>query len=85
MIRDVLLSGIADLDIRREALISMEGMGKSITDVIALVESKEMARNANPASTSTSSLWEYRRLNRDNLKQIRKSPLTRSESPSISQ
>ena len=50
MIRDVLLDGIADIDIRREAL-SVEGMQtKSVNEIIAFVESRETARNANQHS-----------------------------------
>ena len=47
-IRDVLLAGIADIDIRREALSTVEMQFKSINDIIAFVESREMARNATP-------------------------------------
>ena len=47
-IRDVLLTGIADVDIRREAL-SVEGVQQqSINEIIAFVESREIARNAQP-------------------------------------
>ena len=45
-IRDVLLSGIADVDIRREALSVEDMQCKSINEVTAFVEGKEMARNA---------------------------------------
>ena len=45
MIRDVLLDGIADIDIRREAL-SVEGMqSKSVNDIIGFVESRESANH----------------------------------------
>ena len=51
-IRDVLLAIIADLNIRREAL-SVKGMQlKSVNEVIAFVEGKEMARNALTSSNS---------------------------------
>ena len=50
MIHDVLLNGIADNDIRREAL-SLENMQQRlIAEVIGFVESRETARNANPCS-----------------------------------
>lgn len=43
MVRDVLLSGKADIDIRRAAL-SADGMQvKPITKVIAFIENKEIA------------------------------------------
>ena len=50
-IRDVRLSGISDIDIRREILGTQGVLQKSINDVIALVESKEMARNDLPSSS----------------------------------
>ena len=60
VIRDVLLAGIADLDIRREAL-GMPGIQeKSTNDVVGIIESREMARNATPLS-SVSTLSSYRR------------------------
>ena len=55
-VKDVLLAGIADLDIRREAL-SLKDIHKiSINDVISFVEDREMARNANPVTNSLSAL-----------------------------
>eukprot|EP00794_Sanderia_malayensis_P015539 gene15539-17124_t len=50
IIRDVLLNGIYDTDIRREVLGSLDILNKPINDVIALVEQKEMVRNALPTS-----------------------------------
>ena len=46
MIRDTLLNGIFDFDIRREILGTADILTTAVNDVIALVESKEMARNA---------------------------------------
>ena len=61
VIRDVLLAGISDLDIRREAL-SMPGIQeKSTNDVVSIIESREMARNATPLS-SVSAMSSYRRV-----------------------
>jgi hypothetical protein len=59
-IRDVLLHGIADNDIRRNALGAAEIQTKSVANVIALVEGKETARDASlpPATNAASS---YRR------------------------
>ena len=48
VIRDVLLAGIADVDIRREALGMPDIQDKDTNDVVALIESREMARNATP-------------------------------------
>ena len=50
-IRDVLLNGISDPDIRREVLGTKNVLKTPVNDVIALVENKEMARNALPSST----------------------------------
>ncbi|CAB4035906.1 Hypothetical predicted protein [Paramuricea clavata] len=51
VIRDVLLNGLSDPDIRREILGTPDILKKPVNDVIALVENKEMARNALPSST----------------------------------
>ena len=53
VIRDVLLNGISDTDIRREVLGTTNILQTPVNDVIALVENKEMARNALPSSTLT--------------------------------
>jgi len=50
-IRDVLLNGLADTDIRREILGTKDILTKPINDIVALIEGKEMARNAMPSST----------------------------------
>ena len=49
MIRDTLLNGISDFDIRREILRTTDILTAAVNDVIALVENKKMARNAIPA------------------------------------
>ena len=75
-IRDVLLNGIADIDIRREALSSENIHNRPINEIIAFVEAREIARNASP-SIGVSSLSEYRRFRG-------KSADQRSSSPSAS-
>ena len=55
VIKDVLLSKIADMDIRRETHSMKHIMVKSITDVIALIESKKTTRNAKLSTTVVSS------------------------------
>ena len=52
IIRDVLIAGIADLDICREVLGTSAILERAVNDVISLVEGKEMARNALPSSAS---------------------------------
>ena len=59
-VKDVLLSGIADTDIRREALSTTQK--KSVNDIIAFVESREMARNATPSSNVLSALSSYKKI-----------------------
>ena len=48
-IRDVILNSLYDCEIRREVLGVKDILQKPVNDVIALVESKEMARNALPS------------------------------------
>ena len=61
VIRDVLLAGICDLDIRRDAL-SMTGiLEKSVNDVVSIIEGREMARNATPVPSSVAALSNYKR------------------------
>ena len=54
MIRDTLLNGIADEEIRREILRSADVLTRAVNEIVALVESKEMARNAVPPTEITS-------------------------------
>ena len=61
VIRDVLLAGICDLDIRREALSMAGVLEKTVNDVISIIEAREMARNATPLSSSISALSSYKR------------------------
>ena len=63
VIVDVLLSGISDPDIKRDVLGSDSVLSKPVNDVIALVECKEMARNALPNS-SLSAVSSFRRQTR---------------------
>ena len=49
VIRDVILNGLYDTDIRREVLRIAGILETPINEIIALVESKEMARNALPS------------------------------------
>ena len=59
-VKDVLLAGIQDLDIRREALSIQNIQKMTINDVISFVEGREMARNATPCN-SLSALSSYRK------------------------
>ena len=54
MIRDTLLNGIADDEIRREILGGADILTRAVNEIVALVESKEMARNAVPPTEVTS-------------------------------
>ena len=78
--RDVLLNGIADVDIRREALSCNDILQRSINDVIAFVEAREVARNANP-TMGVSSVSQYRRQLKQPPAQSRPDPPARSLSP----
>ena len=53
MMRDVLVAGIYDAEIRRE-ILGVEGIiDRPINDVVSLLEKKEMARDANIVRSST--------------------------------
>ena len=54
MIRDTLLNGIADDKIRPEILGGADILTRAVNEIVALVESKEMARNAVPPTEVTS-------------------------------
>ena len=54
IMRDVLLAGIYDADIRREMYGIDKILEQSINDVIATVEKKEMARDAHSAASASS-------------------------------
>ena len=59
-VKDVLLAGIHDLDIRREALSIQNIQKMTMNDVISFVEDREMARNATPCN-SLYALSSYRK------------------------
>lgn len=61
IIRDILIAGIEDSDIRREILGVRDILDIPINDIIALVESKEMARDALPLPVGNISSSSYRR------------------------
>ena len=63
IIRDILLNGIFDEDIRRDSLGTADIPSSFISTVIALVESKEIARNAVP-STDIASVSTFKRSTR---------------------
>jgi len=54
IMRDVLLAGIYDADIRREMYGIDRILEHPINDVIAAVEKKEMAREAHSAASASS-------------------------------
>ena len=57
MVKDVLVAGIYNLDIRREVLSTDGILMKSSNDIIALVEAKEIARNALPPTSAALSTF----------------------------
>lgn len=63
VIRDTLLNGIYDTDIQREVLGLKDVITSPLNDVIGLIESKEIARNAVP-SFNVSAMSSYRRQQR---------------------
>ena len=63
--RDVLLTGIADVDIRREALSCEELQNKSINEMISFVERREMSREQ-CKSSSLSAISTFKRIKSQN-------------------
>ena len=59
-VRDVILAGINDNDIRREALSAQNLQSETINSVSCFIESRKMARNATPSS-SLSTMSSYRK------------------------
>ena len=53
VIKDVMLAGINDVDIRREILGTEDIHSKSVNEIVTLVESREMGRNATEPHKST--------------------------------
>jgi len=75
IIRDVLLAGIYDADIRREMYGIDNILQKSVNEVIAMVEKKEMARDAHSAaSTSAISSMKQQKKREQNQPQLQKKP-----------
>lgn len=81
MICGVLLNRIAGDDICKETLITDGMQEKLIAEVIAIIESREIAHNANPSS-SLSAMSAYRRACQ-NGQGSTQSATTRSQSPSL--
>ena len=80
--RDVLLGGIADIEIRREALSADGIQVRPIAQVIAFVKSRETTRNANPSSSTLSALSIYRKSNNCRAQQKQQSS-DRGPSPTV--
>ena len=45
-IKDVMLAGVSDIDIRRETLSTKDILLRRVNAIISFVESKQMVRNA---------------------------------------
>ena len=61
VVKDVLIAGIADGDIRKDVLGWSELDQKIDKEVVAFVEEKEIARNAYSSTSSTNAMSGYRR------------------------
>ena len=64
VVKDVLIAGIADSDIRKDVLGWSELDSKADKEVVAFVEEKEIAKNAFSNSSSTNAMSGYRRSER---------------------
>ena len=56
ILRDILISGIYDTDIRRKILGLTDVINKPINDIVTLVEGEEMARDALPTMATASAV-----------------------------
>ena len=56
ILRDILISGIYDTDIRRKILGVTDIINKPINDIVTLVEGEEMARDALPTMATASAV-----------------------------
>ena len=61
MIRDVLLNGINDSDIRRDVLGTRDILNSLVNELISIVESKEIAQNATPSPSNLSAVSMFRK------------------------
>ncbi|MBY0580464.1 MAG: hypothetical protein K2P53_02095, partial [Rickettsiales bacterium] len=66
IIRDIVVAGISDIDIRKDVLGWVSLDTALITDIIAFIEGKEMARNALGCSSTTASVSTFRKQNKSN-------------------
>jgi hypothetical protein len=81
VIRDILINGIADSDIRLDILGTADILQRNINDLTGIVESKEMARNAIPSSnlTAVSSFRQQKAQGPDNARNHRPSQSNQSK------
>ena len=60
-IKDVMLAGVGDDDIRREVLSTEDILSRSSFDIISFIESKEMGRHATENSRTISAVSSFQR------------------------
>ena len=60
-IKDVMLAGVGDDDIRREVLSTEDILSRSSNEIISCIESKEMGRHATESSRSVSAVSSFQR------------------------
>ena len=61
MTRDVLITGIAEMNIRKENCSNQGLLGKPPNDIIACAEGKELARNALPQHPFTGAVSSFKK------------------------
>ena len=61
MVKDVLISGLADEDIKRDVLGLPDLDSKSLEDTVSFVEAKEMARDALSKVVTTAGISSYQK------------------------
>ena len=60
-IKDVMLAGVGDEDIRREVLSTEDILSRSSFEIISIIESKEMGRHATENSRNVSAVSSFQR------------------------
>ena len=83
-IKDVMLAGISDADIRRETLSTEGILERTTNEIISFVEGKEMGRNATDESASVSAISSFRRLKKSNVDRPDQNKMKQVACPSCS-
>ncbi len=70
VIKDVILAGISDIDIRREVIDIQDIQSRSVNDIVSLVESREVGRHATGGNHSVAAVSTFKQMKRNEPKQV---------------